>query len=323
MRTLVTGANGFAGSYLVDLLVGQGHEVVALVQERDRRGNISQLSSRSEIVEGDVRDAHRMMEILRETRPERLYHLAAVTSPVQSLHDPRLTYEVNFQGTLNLLCAWRELKLLGRLLYVSSSHVYGEVRNEDMPLREDIGLRPADPYGASKAAAELLADQFFRSYLLQIVRVRPFNHTGPGQSGEFVCSNLARQIAEINLGLRPPVVKVGNLSVRRDFSDVRDIVRGYYLLIENGKPGDVYQLCSGHPVSVEELLQVLLDLSPKKIEIQVEESRLRLGEAPAVWGDPTKARQAVSWQREYQMARTMKDLMRYWETSLTPGTPKP
>jgi len=242
--------------------------------------------------------------------------LAALSSPVESLRDPVLTYNVNFYGTLNLLCAWRQVEMDCRFLYVSSGEVYGADPPGPMPWREGCPLRPANPYAASKAAAELLAFQFYKSYEFPIVRVRPFHHTGPRQTAAFVCSSLARQVVEIEAGLRPPTLAVGNLNVQRDFSDVRDIVRGYHLLLERGEPGDVYQLCSGRPVSIASIVEILSSFTSKPIRVAVDESKVRTQEAAALWGDPTKARQAVGWVPQYALETTLRDLRLGWEEAL-------
>jgi GDP-4-dehydro-6-deoxy-D-mannose reductase len=208
------------------------------------------------------------------------------------------------------------LELDCRLLYVSSAEVYGAVRSEQLPLREETPLRPSSPYAGSKAAAELLTLQFFQSYGLPIVRARPFNHTGPRQSAAFVCSNFARQLAEVGAGLRLPSIKVGNLKVRRDFSDVRDIVRGYHLLLEKGELGEVYQLGSGQSVSIEEVLQILIGFSSQPIQVIVDQSRIRRAEALELWGVTRKAEQAVGWKRQYPLETTLRALKGYWEATL-------
>ena len=164
----------------------------------------------------------------------------------------------------------------------------------------------------SKVAGELLAFQFYKSYGLAIMRAWPFNHTGPRQSPAFVCSNFAWQIAEIDLGLRPPKMIVGNLNVRRDFTDVRDIVRGYHLLLEKGEPGEVYQLCSGRAVAIETILQTLMLSTPKPIRVEVDESKVHGQEAPVLWGDLTKAKQAVGWTPQIDLETTLRDLTLYW-----------
>jgi GDP-4-dehydro-6-deoxy-D-mannose reductase len=316
LKTLITGVDGFAGSHLAEYLLSQGQEVIALVRNEKEVANLAPFRSRLRLEEADVRDDRRIFQVLRNTKPERIYHLAAMSSPSASIGDPRLTYDVNFGGTLNILCAWRQLQFDCRLLFVSSVDVYGPARSEDMPLREDAPFRPANPYAGSKAASELLAWQFFQSYGLPIVRVRPFHHTGPRQAPAFVCSDFARQIAEIELGMRPAVITVGNLKVSRDFCDVRDIVRGYHLLLEHGKPGDVYQLCSGCAVSIESILQVLMEFSSKPIEVTVDPSRSRSHEAPALWGDPTKAQNAVGWKPQHSLKTTLWDLAVYWKNAL-------
>jgi GDP-4-dehydro-6-deoxy-D-mannose reductase len=200
-----------------------------------------------------------------------------------------------------------------RFLFVSSAEVYGAEATDPMPLREDCPFRPGNPYAASKAAGEMLAIQFHKNYGMPVVRVRPFNHTGPRQSDVFVCSSLARQIAEIDAGIRPPTVSIGSLKLQRDFSDVRDIVRGYHLLLEKGAPGEVYQLCSGQPVALESIVQTLSSLISKPVNVSVDESRARSGEVKAVWGDPSKARQATGWVPQFDLETTLRDLRLYWE----------
>jgi GDP-4-dehydro-6-deoxy-D-mannose reductase len=316
VRTLVTGGAGFAGSHLVEHLLERSQEVTVLAAEGEGLANLASILSRVRVVHGDLRDPDRLFEVLGDVRPQRIYHLAALSNPTESLSNPGLTYEVNFGGTLNLLLAWRRLELDCRFLSVSSSEVYGPVRPEDLPLREDFPLRPASPYAGSKAAGELLAIQFFESYKLPIVRVRPFNHTGPRQLPTSVCSDFARQIAEINLGMRPSKVTVGNLQISRDFSDVRDIVRGYDAILEKGISGEVYQLGAGRPVVLEEVLQTLLKVCLKRVEVAVEPSRFRPAEAPVVWGDTSKAENVAGWTRRWGLEQTLRDLELYWEETL-------
>ena len=227
MRVLVTGGFGFAASHLVKQLLQQEQEVVSIIRRAGSGQENLWPSDQLRIEPVDLLDRPGLIRIFRDTRPDRIYHLAAKSSPSESMKDPLHTYDVNFQGTLNVFSAWQELQLDCRILYVSSAEVYGQPCPEWLPLREEAPLRPVTPYGGSKAAAEMLAVQFFEGYGLPIVRVRPFNHTGPGQSSNYVCSSFARQVAEIDAVLREPIVAVGNLKVLRDFSDVRDIVRGY------------------------------------------------------------------------------------------------
>jgi GDP-4-dehydro-6-deoxy-D-mannose reductase len=319
MKALITGGGGFAGSHLAEYLLEQGQEVVAMLAPQALVTNLSHILAEIRVEYADIRDAERLFEILRDTRPQRIYHLAALSSPAESFQNPRLTYEVNFGGTLNLLLAWRRQQFDSRFLFVSSSDVYGVVRSESLPLREDTPLRPANPYAASKASGELLAFQFWQSYGLPIVRVRPFNHTGPRQSSNFVCSSLARQVAEIDLNLRPPRMSVGKLEIERDFSDVRDIVRGYTMLLERGEAGEVYQLCSGRAVSIGVILQTLMDSVLAHVDVAVDPSLVRSDETPMLWGDASKANRTVAWEARYSLEKTLRDLKLYWHSAVRSG----
>jgi GDP-4-dehydro-6-deoxy-D-mannose reductase len=319
MKALITGGAGFAGSHLTEYLLEQGQEVVVLARDADKLRNLEHVLSKIEVIRGDILDCERVSAVLKQARPHRIYHLAALSSPADSFQNPRLTYQVNFTGTFNLLSAWRQAEFESRFLFVSSSQVYGQTSEQQLPLREDTPVRPASPYGGSKAAAEMLAVQFFESYRLPIIRVRPFNHTGPRQGPDYVCSSLARQVAEIELGLRAPSVSVGNLDACRDFSDVRDIVSGYHLLLEKGQAGEVYQLCSGSPVSVDAIVRHLIAWSSQPVQVAVDTARVRSGDAPSIWGDPSRATQSVGWRPRYQLRTTLRDLEQHWEDSIRSG----
>lgn len=316
MRALITGAGGFAGSYLAEYLLREGLEVNGLVSPQDGLARLAPVAGDLHIERGDIRDQARVADVVRTLRPEHIYHLAGITSPADSLLHPKETYDANFLGTLNLLDAIRALKLDCHFLLVSSPEVYGIVQESELPLREDSPLRPANPYGGSKAASELLASQFFRSYKIPIVIVRPFNHTGPRQSEAFVCSGLARQVAEIELCMRMPVIEVGNLSASRDFTDVRDIVHGYYLLLKYGQPGEIYQLCAGERVSIELVLQSLMSIAGVPIEVMVDKTRVRGHGSSALGGTAEKAERAVGWKKKYPLQTTLRDLLRFWESTL-------
>jgi len=313
MKALITGCAGFAGSHLAEYLLDQSEEVIALVRPNEELENIRQIEGHLQISRGDLRDFDFLLEVLKSFRPQRIYHLAALSSPSESRESPDLTYQVNFTGTLNLLSAWLRVGMDCRFLLVGSSEVYGRVPPEKLPMREGMELRPGSPYAGSKAAAEILALQFFQSYGLPIVRVRPFNHTGPRQSSNFVCSKFARQAAEIDLGLRPPTIVAGNLQAIRDFSDVRDIVRGYHDLLEMGTPGEVFQLCSGRPVSIETILQTVISFTSKPVQTLIDKSLIRDQEAAEVWGDYSRAKLAVGWEPRRALADTLRELKSYWE----------
>lgn len=313
-KVLVTGAGGFAGSHLTGFLLEQGHHVIALVSPRDTLVNLNPYSGQIEIQRAELRDSDRIFRFLQESRPERIYHLASLSSKMVLFDQPRLFFDVILKGTLNLLFSWRDLAFDSRFVFVSSAEVYGVDAKDRMPIREEYPFRPTSPYASSKAAAEMYALQFFRSYGLPIIRARPFQHTGPRQSDDFVCSNLARQVAEIELGVRSPRIVVGNTAPKRDFTDVRDVVRGYHLLLEQGELGDVYQLCSGRAVSIRHILETLVGMTSTQVEVTVDPSLLRSNEPPDYWGDPTKTRKAVGWEPQIPLEITLRDLKLHWES---------
>ncbi len=322
MKSLITGCAGFAGSHLADYLLEKGEEVVALLDVDEARANIQHIEKDLHIVTADLRDSDRVRHVIESTKPQRIYHLAAFSSPAESVENPELTYQVNFMGTLNLFAAWLRVAMECRFLLVSSAEVYGAVAGEKQPLREEMELHPINPYAGSKAAAEIMALQFFQRYGLPIVRVRPFNHTGPRQSARFACSSFSRQVAEIELGVRPPKILTGNIRVLRDFSDVRDIVRGYSDLLEKGTPGEVYQLCSGHPVSIESILKTLIAFTSKPVEVLPDKSLVRNQDAAQVWGDYSKAKVAVGWEPRYKLSDTLRALELYWEARVKSRGPE-
>jgi GDP-4-dehydro-6-deoxy-D-mannose reductase len=316
VRALITGGGGFAASHLAEHLLERRCDVTLVARLGEHLHSAGHLLSQARLERADLRDFARLREVLRETRPERLYHLAAFSSVVDSFRNPRECYETNFGGTLNLLEAWRELRFDSRMLFVSSSQVYGQPGEAEMPLRETSPLRPESPYAGSKIAAEFLAIQFGSSYGLPVVRARPFNHTGPRQSPAFVCSDLARQVVEIECGLRPPILTVGSAETARDFSDVRDIVRGYVLLLERGRPGEAYQLCSGRAVSVRAIIERLVATASVPIDVRVDATKAHAAEARILWGDAAKARSEVGWEPRYDLETSLGDLKTYWRKQI-------
>ncbi len=315
MTVLVTGASGFAGSHLVDYLLAAGYSVTAMISPSASPGLLTD-SDRLTIKRADIRDGEAVLNAIADCRPERIYHLASISTKVGFGDQPRLFHDVIFNGTLNILYAMRELALESRLLYVSSAEVYGAERGDAMPLLETCPYRPNTPYATHKAAAELACYQFFRTYGLHIVRVRPFPHMGPRQAPTFVCSSLAKQIAAIQLGLLPAEIVVGNTSSKRDFTDVRDIVRGYHALLEVGQPGDVYQLCSGKPVSIASILEYLIAQSRLAITVTVDPARVRPNEIESCWGDASKANAVSAWAPDIALETSLGELMRHWTSLL-------
>ena len=312
LRALITGVGGFAGRHLAAYLLSQGNmEVFGCVLHADQKR--VGLPPNVRVLEADLRDPQAVHDLITEVRPDRLFHLAAQAFVPESLRDPWDTLENNIRSQVNLLEATRRLGLPTRILVVGSNEEYGQARPEELPLREDSPLRPSSPYAVSKVTQDLLGLQYFLSYRLHIVRVRPFNHIGPGQDERFVAPAFAKQIAEIEAGLRPqPVIYVGNLEAQRDFSDVRDIVRAYHLILEHGTPGEVYNICSGQPRSMRQLLEIMLSASRVQIRVERDPSRLRPVDTPISFGDPSRLRAATGWQPQIPFEQTVRDVLEDW-----------
>ncbi|MCK4306651.1 GDP-mannose 4,6-dehydratase, partial [candidate division WOR-3 bacterium] len=218
----------------------------------------------------------------------------------------------NIIGELNIFEAIRRAKINPWIQIAGSSEEYGMVHSDEVPIKETNPLRPLSPYGVSKVAQDLLAYQYYMSYKLNVVRTRAFNHSGPRRGNVFVCSEFAKQIAEIEKGKREPVILVGNLDAQRDFTDVRDIVKAYWLGLDKCKPGEVYNICSGKAYKISEVLDILISLSKVKIEIKEDPSKMRPSDVPYLGGDSTKFRDATGWKPEIPFERTLKDLLNYW-----------
>ena len=313
MRVLITGFTGFVGSHLADYLVARGDvEVFGVHRWRSRMDNVQHLRDRVQLVECDLRDASAVRRVLHEVRPDRIFHLAAQSYVPTSWIVPGETLSGNVMGQLNLYEAIRELGLPARVHIAGSSEEYGLVLPEEVPIREENPLRPLSPYGVSKVAQDMLAYQYWQSYRLHSVRTRGFNHTGPRRGEVFVTSNFARQVAEIEKGLREPIVRVGNLESVRDFTDVRDMVRAYWLALEQGAPGDVYNICSGRGYTARQVLEILLGLAQVRVEVQEDPARMRPSDVTLLVGDCSKFRNVTGWQPTIPFEVTLKDLLEHW-----------
>jgi GDP-4-dehydro-6-deoxy-D-mannose reductase len=250
--------------------------------------------------------------LVKRARPDEIYHLAAIAFIPESIDNPRATFETNLFGTMNVLEAARKFAAEARVLFVGSADEYGLIREEDLPVDERNPLEPLNPYSVSKASAGMLAHQYAASGGMDIVRVRPFNHTGPRQSPSFVCSDFARQVVEIERGARAPELSVGSLRPRRDFSDVRDVVRAYRDILRLGESGEVYNICSGRAVAIGEIVEMLVSTSGREIAVVERSDRLRGTEVEEVRGDFGKIEKAVGWRPSIPMEKTLEDLIEYW-----------
>lgn len=313
LRAVITGAAGFAGSHLVEhLSTHTDLQLFGIVRERGKISDPTHLEGLMAIREGDILSLEFVQSMVREIKPDYLFHLAAQAAPSQSWGDPNQTFVNNVLGQMNVLRAIAAESPRCRVLVVGSGDEYGIVEPSELPVREDNPLRPNNPYAVSKIAQDMLGLQYFLSHRLQIVRVRPFNHIGPRQGGAFVCSSFARQIVEAELGLREPVVKVGNLDARRDFTDVRDIVRAYWLALSHGQPGEVYNLGSGTAFAISDILRSLLEKSHTKIRVEQDPTRLRPSDVPVVYCDYRKFHLLTGWKPKFPLEESLAELLDYW-----------
>src|SRR4051812_42359328 len=296
MRVFVTGGHGFVGRWLVEHLTASGDEVIAPE-------------------ELDVTDPSSIGGALAGARPDAIYHLAAFTHVGQSWDDPTEAFRVNAEGTLVLLEAARACQPAPRVLVVGSAEVYGQVPADRLPVSESTPLQPVTPYAASKAAAEMVAIQAHLGHQLPVLRVRPFNHVGPGQAPTFVVSSLARNVAEAERK-GTGSVRVGNLSPKRDFTDVRDVVAAYRRVMVDGRPGAAYNVCSGRSVAIDSLARQLLALSDADLELEVDPDLFRPVDVPDVRGDPALIRETTGWEPVVPLEQTLRDTLDYWRHEL-------
>lgn len=311
MRALITGIGGFAGSHLADYLLAETNWqlVGCVLNECDLPRHLAERLACRPV---DLRDEAAVRRMLDETAPDLLFHLAALANVGSSWSNPWPILKNNVLAQLNLLEGLVKLGAQPRLLVVSSNEVYGLVRPDELPVSEENPLRPNNPYAVSKLTQDMLALQYYLSYQLPIVRVRPFNHVGPRQAPGFVAPDFARQIAQAEAGQRPPRMQVGNLQARRDFTDVRDMVRAYYLAATQGSPGEVYNLGSGKSHPIQALLDILLSYSQIEITIEPDPARLRPSDVPEVRCDAGKFRTLTGWEPSTPFEASLRDVLDDW-----------
>jgi len=311
LQALITGAGGFVGRHLCEYLLR--HTDWGLTGTLFHPSEeIESPSSGIKYHSLDLRTREGVYSVFEDSRPDFIFHLAAQSSVPAALKDPWDTLENNVQSELNLLEIVRESGREVKFLVVGSNEEYGAPKPEDLPQTERSPLRPNNPYAVSKIAQDFLGLQYHLAYGIPVVRVRPFNHTGPGQSPRFVVPAFASQIARIEAGLQEPVMRVGNLSTSRDFTDVRDIVRAYHLAVTEGEPGEVYNLASGQAHSIQDVLQTLLSYSEVDIRVERDPDKYRPVDVPLVYGSAEKFQDRTGWKPEIQFERTLQDTLAYW-----------
>lgn len=307
------------GSHLAEYLLAQEFSVYGLSRGKHGDANIAAFRHRVTMLDGDLTEASSIVAILRDVKPDLIFHLAAQAAVPLAWADPAGTLRDNILGQLNLLQGIITAAIDPLILIPGSNEEYGLIYPHELPVQETNPFRPTNPYGVSKIAQDMMAYQFFLSHKLRCIRVRPFNHIGPRQSEIYVASAFAKQIAEAESDRGEALIKVGNLEVRRDFTDVRDVVRGYHMALSQGQWGEVYNLGSGKAISTHELLNLLLSKSKIAVSVRQDPVLLRPLDNPVSVCDFTKFRRQTGWQPEIPMDRTLEDLLNYWRQRIAHG----
>jgi len=308
----ITGIAGFAGSYLTEELLDHGYNVAGALYPGESTANIKGIKKELTLVKLDILKPEKCINIISKIKPDYIFHLAAMASVGKSFSMERMTYRVNVEGTLNILQVAKDQKKPPRVVFVSSSDSYGIIKPKSATVTEDFPLKPISPYGISKTSAEWLCHYYYRQYGLPVMTSRSFNHCGPRQAESFVVPDFARQVAEIELGIKKPTMSVGDLSAKRDLSDVRDIVQGYRLMAEKGKPGRVYQLCSGQATAISTVLKILTGFSSKKIKVNIDKNRFRKNDIPVLRGSNRRAVQELGFNTRYKLKESLKNTYEFW-----------
>ncbi len=305
---MIIGAAGFVGSYLSRYLYeecGMEVYVTKLPYQRIEEQKVKEYDL-------NILEEDEIVSLLFEVRPDYIFHLAAQSSVGTAWKDPGLTIDINIKGSVNVMDAVRELYYKPRILLIGSGEEYGHIRPGEIPIDEETTIRPGNIYAATKACQNMLGSIYAQAYDMEIMMVRAFNHIGPAQAPIFVVSDFCKQVAEIEKGMREPVIYVGNLSSMRDFTDVRDVVRAYALLMECGKSGETYNVGSGNAVTIREVLDLIISLSDKNIEVKIDNNKIRPVDVPIIEADITKINELTGWKPEIPLRQTIKETLDYW-----------
>lgn len=313
-KVLITGITGFAGGYLAEHLISADkYRVSGTYLTEDSLRNVIGIKNKLNLIKADLSKEENVFKIVKDVSPDIIFHLAALTSPADSFKNPTVTLTNNISLQINLLEAVVKYSLLNtKILIVSSADIYGRVAKENLPIGEETPLIPTSPYSVSKIAQDFLGFTYFLTYRLKIVRVRPFNHIGPRQSPNFVVSSFAKQIAEIEKGKREAILHVGDLETRRDFTNVKDMVRAYVLAIEMGKYGEAYNIGSGTSYKISDILSKLVSMSKSSIKIEKNENLLRPNDNPDLVCDASKFIKLTGWKPQIPIEITLKETLDYW-----------
>jgi GDP-4-dehydro-6-deoxy-D-mannose reductase len=339
LRVLITGITGFVGSHLAEWLYPQNDiELFGTYRRRSRLDNVEHLLPNCKLIEPgvanvntireafapgkinlintDLVDAFSVHKVIGAVRPDRIFHLAAQSFVPGSWNAPAETLQTNMLSQLNLFEAVLEADISPLIQIAGSSEEYGLVLPDEVPMTERNPLRPLSPYAVSKVTQEMLAYQYFQSYGVRSVISRGFNHTGPRRGDNFAESTFALQVARIEAGMQEPVIYVGDLTSSRDYTDVRDMIRAYWLLLEHGTPGEVYNIGTGVTHSMQEVLDTYLSMSSVRVEVRPDPTRMRPSDVKMLWADATKFRRATGWEPQVPFTQTLRDLLDYWRAEV-------
>ena len=315
-KALITGINGFIGSHLADYLLKLGYAVFGTIRKTSKTERIEHIKAKINLIETDLTDAKGIYNILNDTKPDEIYHLASYSNVKRSWENPQEVILSNILGTVNLFEAVRKLNINPCIQVAGSSEEYGLSLKDTSSVTETSPLKPLSPYAVSKVAQDMISFQYSRSHGLKTIVTRGFNHTGPKSDETYVASSFAKQIASIEKSLQKPIMTVGNLEVQRDFSDVRDVVRAYHLLLQKGNWGESYNICSGKVFSIKHVLNTMLSFSDVNIKIITDKKKLRANDILVMKGSYSKFHKQTGWKPEIPFKKTLKDLLDYWREKI-------
>lgn len=307
MKAMIIGGAGFVGAYLTRHLHDDlKWEVVVTKMPQE------QIEANAKVVDLNILESDKVVSLLQEEQPDYIFHLAAQSSVAVSWKNPGLTVDVNIKGVVNVLEAVRVMEKPARVLLIGSGEEYGHILPEESPIKETNHVRPGNIYAATKACQNMLGAIYAEAYQMDVMMVRAFNHIGPNQAPIFVVADFCKQVAEMEAGMREPVMQVGNLSAKRDFTDVRDVVRAYGLLVQYGKAGETYNVGSGQAIAIEQILQMIVSKSALDIQIEIDPEKLRPVDVPIIEANTQKLVQMTGWKREISLEQTIQETLDYW-----------